>query len=93
MALFAYRAVDEGGKMSSGNLDAVNGVDLELRLRRLGLDLITFDSTVETVVANQTGTQRNKLIDAGFLTALRDAQVINAASAYGDPIALLETET
>ena len=57
------------------------------------MDLITFDSTVETVVANQTGTQRNKLIDAGFLTALRDAQVINAASVYGDPIALLENET
>ena len=53
------------------------------------MDLITFDSTVESVTAQQ----RNKLIDAGFLTALRDAAVVKAASVYGDPIALLETET
>ena len=53
------------------------------------MDLITFDSTVESVTAQK----RNKLIDAGFLTALRDAAVAKAASVYGDPIALLETET
>ena len=53
------------------------------------MDLITFDSTVESVA----GKQRNKLIDAGFLTALRDAAVVKAASVYGDSIALLETET
>jgi hypothetical protein len=53
------------------------------------MDLITFDSTVEAVAVNG----RSKLIDAGFLTALRDEQVIKAASIYGDPIALLETET
>ena len=53
------------------------------------MDLITFDSTVESVTAQQ----RSKLIDAGFLTALRDAAVVKAASVYGDPIALLETET
>lgn len=53
------------------------------------MDLITFDSTVESIA----GSQRSKLIDAGFLTALRDAAVVKAASVYGDPIALLETET
>ena len=68
------------------------------------MDLITFDSTVEalsvtgsappgTAAASGSAPQRRTLIDAGFLTALRDAQVINAASVYGDPVALLETET
>ena len=44
MASFSYRAIDEAGQMLSGNIDATNAVDLELRLRRLGLDLITFES-------------------------------------------------
>jgi type IV pilus assembly protein PilC len=43
MATFAYRAIDEEGQMQRGNLDAVNAVDLELRLKRMGLDLIRFD--------------------------------------------------
>lgn len=41
MALFSYRAMNPNGKMISGNLDAMNVIDLELRLRRLDLDLIT----------------------------------------------------
>lgn len=43
MALFAYRAMDEEGQFATGKLDAINAVDLELRLKRMGLDLITFD--------------------------------------------------
>ena len=41
MALFSYRAMNPNGKMISGNLDAMNVIDLELRLKRLDLDLIT----------------------------------------------------
>ncbi len=44
MALFAYRAVDADGRITNGNLDAINAIDLELRLKRLGLDLVTFDA-------------------------------------------------
>lgn len=58
------------------------------------MDLITLDSTVKSVIGDgnhSSGTQT--LIDAGFLTALRDPAVTQAASVYGDPIALLETET
>ncbi len=40
MALFSYRALDEQGKIHRGLQDAANQVDLELRLRRSGLDLI-----------------------------------------------------
>jgi type IV pilus assembly protein PilC len=39
---FQYKAVDKTGRPARGGLDAVNDVDLELRLRRMGLDLITF---------------------------------------------------
>jgi type IV pilus assembly protein PilC len=38
---YEYKAVDKGGNPARGGLDAVNEVDLELRLRRMGLDLIT----------------------------------------------------
>lgn len=42
MSSFKYKAVDKGGRPARGTLDAVNEVDLELRLRRMGLDLITY---------------------------------------------------
>jgi type IV pilus assembly protein PilC len=38
---FAYRAVDPRGRSVRGTLAAVNDVDLELRLKRMGLDLVT----------------------------------------------------
>ena len=41
MPSFDYKAVDEAGKPVRGSLEAVNEADLELRLRRMGLDLIT----------------------------------------------------
>ena len=42
MPSFQYKAVDKTGSPARGALDAANEVDLELRLRRMGLDLITF---------------------------------------------------
>lgn len=41
MALFQYKAVTGKGKARIGNLDAANIADLEQRLHRMGLDLIT----------------------------------------------------
>jgi type IV pilus assembly protein PilC len=41
MAQFAYRAMDAQGKIVRGNLDAVNPLDLEMRLKRMSLDLVT----------------------------------------------------
>ena len=40
MPYFRYRAMDQTGRLSRGQLAAVNEVDLELRLKRMGLDLI-----------------------------------------------------
>jgi type IV pilus assembly protein PilC len=44
MPSFEYKAVDKGGRPVRGGLDAVNEADLELRLRRMGLDLIACKS-------------------------------------------------
>jgi len=42
MPAYQYKAIDKTGRPARGGLDAVNEVDLELRLRRMGLDLITY---------------------------------------------------
>ncbi len=42
MTLFAYDAVDLAGKSVKGQMDAVNLPDLELRLKRMELDLIDY---------------------------------------------------
>lgn len=42
MPSYEYKAIDKAGRPARGGLDAVNEVDLELRLRRMGLDLITY---------------------------------------------------
>ncbi|HEX3061988.1 MAG TPA: type II secretion system F family protein, partial [Usitatibacter sp.] len=62
MALFAYRAVDAEGRISAGNLDAINAIDLELRLKRLGLDLITFDSVKRSTARRTRHVTRTELI-------------------------------
>lgn len=44
MASFNYKAVDKLGRPAMGQIDAHNEADLEARLERMGLDLITFRS-------------------------------------------------
>jgi type IV pilus assembly protein PilC len=66
VALFAYRAVDEEGRISSGSLDATNAIDLELRLRRLGLDLVTYESVKRSVAARSRHVTRPELITFCF---------------------------
>ena len=41
MSLFTYKAIDPTGKTSMGQLEALNLIDLEMRLKRMGLDLIS----------------------------------------------------
>jgi type IV pilus assembly protein PilC len=40
MALFIYKAVDKRGKAILGQIEAINLVDLDMRLQRMGLDLV-----------------------------------------------------
>lgn len=45
MPTFNYKAVDQVGHPAQGQIDALNEIDLEIRLERIGLDLITFRPT------------------------------------------------
>ncbi|NSL56634.1 type II secretion system F family protein [Uliginosibacterium aquaticum] len=40
MALYAYKAMNPGGRLVQGQIEALNLVDLEMRLKRMELDLI-----------------------------------------------------
>jgi type IV pilus assembly protein PilC len=76
VALFAYRAVDADGRVTRGNLDAANPVDLELRLKRLGLDLLTHDAVKRSVAARTRRITRTELITFCFhLSQLLNAGV------------------
>ena len=76
MALFAYRAVDAEGRISAGNLDAANAIDLELRLRRLGLDLIAAESVKRGKAVRTRRVTRPELITFCFhLSQLLNAGV------------------
>ncbi|HXZ50278.1 MAG TPA: type II secretion system F family protein [Usitatibacter sp.] len=76
MALFAYRAVDAEGHISNGNLDAINAIDLELRLKRLGLDLINFDAVKRSAARRTRRVTRTELIAFCFhLSQLLNAGV------------------
>ena len=44
MPVLRYKAMDERGKVALGRMEAVNEADLEVRLRRMGLDLINFSA-------------------------------------------------
>jgi type IV pilus assembly protein PilC len=68
MPTFQYKAVDEAGKPVRGGLEAVNEADLELRLRRMGVDLITCRSVDRKLTRMSRGrkTTRQDLINFCF---------------------------
>lgn len=66
MPSFSYKAVDRAGLQSRGKLDAQNDVDLELRLRRMGLDLITFRQVQTGSTATKGTVTRKDLINFCF---------------------------
>ncbi len=66
MASYAYRAVDGEGLIQRGKADAMNSVDLELRLRRMGLDLVTFDETKKSGFLGEARVTRKELITFCF---------------------------
>jgi type IV pilus assembly protein PilC len=63
MALYSYRAMDDRGKTHKGLQDAANQVDLEMRLKRSGLDLI--DAKTDT---GKTGMGRSKIKRVELIT-------------------------
>lgn len=63
MASFNYRAIDKQGRPAMGQIDALNEVDLEIRLERMGLDLITFRPALKsTSVFNRNKVSNQDLV-------------------------------
>ncbi len=60
MAMYSYKAINAEGKSTKGLQDAANLIDLELRLKRAGLDLI---NAKEQENASAFGTLKVKRID------------------------------
>jgi type IV pilus assembly protein PilC len=66
MAIFSYKAVDARGKRSFGQVAAINVVDLELRLKRMGLDLIVGGPSKRAMSLSATSVKRPDLINFCF---------------------------
>jgi type IV pilus assembly protein PilC len=74
MALYSYRAIDDQGKSHKGLQDAANQVDLELRLKRSGLDLIDAKADSGT-----TGLGRNKIKRTELITFFFNLEQLSSA--------------
>ena len=62
-----YKAVDERGKSSHGQIEAANVADLEMRLARMGLDLVTFtEATSKSIRITLGRVKRRELIGFCF---------------------------
>ncbi len=57
MPSYEYKAIDKTGQPARGGIEAVNEVDLELRLRRMGLDLITYNQVERRAASLGVGRQ------------------------------------
>lgn len=66
MAMYAYRAVNEQGRTLKGVQDAANIVDLELRLKHSGLDLINAKEDSGRTGAIRKRIRRSELITFFF---------------------------
>jgi len=75
MSTFRYKAVDKAGRPAHGSLNAINDVDLELRLKRMGLDLITF----REVKTNTLALGRGNITRRDLITFCLDMEQITRA--------------
>jgi type IV pilus assembly protein PilC len=105
MPAFHYKAVDKLGRPAMGQIDAQNESDLEIRLERMGLDLITFrPARRATSLFNRNKISRQDLVmfcfqleqltSAGvpILDALNDLQESNENPYFQKVIAALSAE-
>ena len=66
MPLYSYKAVNLDGRMVLGRIDALNIVDLEMRLRRMELDLVNGDPISNRSMFGSSGVPRRELIHFCF---------------------------
>ncbi|HJV92868.1 MAG TPA: type II secretion system F family protein [Azonexus sp.] len=64
--LFDYKAVSAEGRMTYGRLDAINLVDLEMRLKRMELDLVTGNLVEHRALFGTRSIPRPELINFCF---------------------------
>ena len=87
MPQLQYKAMDARGRRLSGQVDAANAADLESRLARLGLDLITFREarSGRTIVRSRGRVRRGDLV--GFCFHME--QLLNAGVPVAEGLAAL----
>jgi type IV pilus assembly protein PilC len=66
MALYSYKAIDSAGKTAKGLQDAANLIDLEQRLKRGGIDLISAKEQENTASFGSSKIKRADLITFFF---------------------------
>lgn len=66
MTLYSYRAIDGQGRSSKGLLDAANVIDLEMHLKRGGLDLINAKVYTGKISLKRSKIKRPELITFFF---------------------------
>jgi type IV pilus assembly protein PilC len=66
MPLYTYKAVNLDGRMVLGRIDALNVIDLEMRLRRMELDLINGEPVSNRSAFGGSGVPRRELIHFCF---------------------------
>ena len=62
MALYAYKAMNNHGRTMMGRLEAINLIDLEMRLKRMDLDFINGDTIKQGGLMNRAKITRPELI-------------------------------
>ena len=66
MAIYAYKAINNEGRMMHGRLDAINLIDLEMRLKRMELDFVNGDPIKSSSLLNRVNVTRAELINFCF---------------------------
>ncbi|HTY03147.1 MAG TPA: type II secretion system F family protein [Rhodocyclaceae bacterium] len=66
MTLYAYKAMNPDGQLVMGRLDAINPVDLEMRLKRMDLDFIKGNPVRQARILGRMGASRRELINFCF---------------------------
>ena len=66
MALYAYKAINPAGRTVLGRLDAINLVDLEMRLKHIGLDFVNGNTVKESNLFGQGKIPRREIINFCF---------------------------
>jgi type IV pilus assembly protein PilC len=66
MAVFQYKAVTADGRMANGRIDALNVIDLEMRLKRMELDLVSGEPISTQSLLGGSKVPRRELITFCF---------------------------